>query len=43
MMFTEHASTYLKTEALADGIRSVTDKSDIASLVSSIQQLLDAA
>jgi DNA-binding NarL/FixJ family response regulator len=44
VMFTNLGSSYLRTEALAAGINSVTDKSEgVATLVGRIQQLLSAA
>ena len=43
LMFTSFTSPYLEAEALAAGIDSVSDKSEVGTLVNGIQQLLKAA
>ena len=43
VMFTSFMSPFLEDEALAAGIDSVRDKSEVAKLVTGIQQLLKAA
>ena len=43
VMFTNFTSPYLEAEALSAGIDTVRDKSEFATLITGIQQLLKAA